>query len=87
MFCNSIAKLQLEPGLHLGVISGTIMSGSRSGRTFRTVSIPSSISGYKLDEILDCDFYNNDVWHPGWNSDNPPLVCDCLLYTSDAADE
>ena len=23
MFCNSIAKLQLEPGLHLGVISGT----------------------------------------------------------------
>ncbi len=43
-----------------------------------------NLKKYKLDEILDCDFYNNDVWHPGWNSDNPPLVCEkeCIVDPS-----
>lgn len=34
-----------------------------------------NLKKHSLDEILECDFYNNDIWHPGWNSDNPPQVC------------
>ena len=51
-FCSSIAKLQLEPGLHLGVISGTMMSGNLSGNTFTTVSTPCSTSGYKFEDMF-----------------------------------
>ena len=34
-----------------------------------------NLKKHSLDEILECDFYNNDIWHPGWNSDNQPQVC------------
>ena len=34
-----------------------------------------NLKKYNFDEIVDSDFYKNDIWHPGWNSDNPPHIC------------
>ena len=34
-----------------------------------------NLKKYNFDEIVDSEFYNNDIWWPGWNSDNPPQVC------------
>ena len=28
-----------------------------------------------LDEVVNSEFYNNDVWHPGWESEDPPWIC------------
>jgi hypothetical protein len=35
-----------------------------------------NLDHYTLDEIVQHDFYNNYIWYPGWESDNPSPICE-----------
>lgn len=34
-----------------------------------------NLEKHTLDEVVNSEFYTNDVWHPGWNSEEPPWIC------------
>ena len=41
-------------------------------------------TNYKAEQLLEDDFFINSILHP---TEETELFWDCLLYTSDAADE
>lgn len=34
-----------------------------------------NLDNYTLDEIVNHEFYNDYIWYPGWESDNPSAIC------------
>lgn len=42
-----------------------------------------------LDEIIEDEMYQGYIYHEGWNSENPPLICkkECAEYYDEVIDK